>query len=275
MKKLKSQFYIKNKEQVDVRYKKFKSLVNMSAKEMKAWKSNKCSKAASIKRLEVVNRVTRLLEKSKTFWTLKDYTDSAKVISYLSRAVAIKDSVKPATKLCRRGKNYYALKNWAFDRNKIKNLVRKNPNLRPPLYIDNIESFDNYFKQKSISKDLLGLTNSLDFDYNHKFNVNSRKYEYDINNILYGFLEKAEKSIYYHFNFNPLNQWKYEKDAKLPVTHDDNLAFMEEDSLFENDEPTFKFLFINNDNIRAIDIANDIMIIKRGILHSENIRPYN
>lgn len=91
----------------------------MSAKEMKEWKKQFCSKAASIKRLEVINRVTRLLEKNKTFWTYKDYTDAGKVISYLSRAIKIKDSIKPANKLCRRSKNYYALKNWAFDKDKL------------------------------------------------------------------------------------------------------------------------------------------------------------
>lgn len=90
----------------------------MSAKEMKKWKQQPCSKAASIKRLEVINRVTRLIEKNKKLWTYKDYKDAGKVISYLSRAKEIKDSPKPATKLCRKSKNYYALKNWAYDRDK-------------------------------------------------------------------------------------------------------------------------------------------------------------
>lgn len=113
-----SKFYENNKLEVDKRYRKFKSLVNMSAKEMREWKKEPCSKAASIKRLEVINRVTRLLEKDKKLWLYKDYKDSGKVISYLSRAKEIKDSIKPATKLCRKSKNYYALKNWAYDRNK-------------------------------------------------------------------------------------------------------------------------------------------------------------
>ena len=91
----------------------------MSAKEMKEWKKQFCSKAASIKRLEVINRVTKLLEKNKISWTYRDYTDAGKVISYLSRAKEIKDSIKPANKFCRRSKNYYALKNWAFDKDKL------------------------------------------------------------------------------------------------------------------------------------------------------------
>lgn len=113
-----SRFYLYNKELVDKRYRKFKSLVNMSAAEMKAWKKEPCSRVASIKIKEVISRVTRLLEKSKDTWALRDYIDSGKVISYLSRATAIKDSVKPASKNCPKGKNYYALKNWAFDRSK-------------------------------------------------------------------------------------------------------------------------------------------------------------
>jgi hypothetical protein len=111
-----SRFYLYNKEDVDKRFRKFKSLVNMSSEEMKRWKKDPCSKVASIKIKEVISRVTRLLEKDKISWTLKDYIDSGKVISYLSRATKIKDSIKPASKNCSRGKNYYALKNWAYDR---------------------------------------------------------------------------------------------------------------------------------------------------------------
>lgn len=111
-------YYQTNKLLIDKRYRKFKSLVNMSAKEMKEWKKQICSKAASIKRLEVINRVTRLLEKNKLSWTYRDYKDAGKVISYLSRAIEIKDSIKPASRICRKSKNYYALKNWAYDRDK-------------------------------------------------------------------------------------------------------------------------------------------------------------
>lgn len=113
-----SRYYLYNKELIDKRYRKFKSLVNMSAEEMKQWKKDPCSKVASIKIKEVITRVTRLLEKPKVTWTLRDYIDSGKVISYLSRATRIKDSIKPASrsKNCLKGKNYYALKNWAYDR---------------------------------------------------------------------------------------------------------------------------------------------------------------
>ncbi len=117
-----SKYYIYNKEEIDKRYRKFKSLVNMSYKEMNQWKKDPCSKVASIKIKEVISRVTRLLKKPKITWTLRDYIDSGKIISYLSRAIQIKDSIKPASKEknCLKGKNYYALKNWAYDRNKSK-----------------------------------------------------------------------------------------------------------------------------------------------------------
>jgi hypothetical protein len=115
-----SRFYIVNEELVNKRYKIFKSKINMSYAEMIKWKKEKCAYSASIKVSEVINRVTRLLKKQKESWTLKDYNDAGKVISYISRAVKIKDSNKPANKKkgCLKGKNYYALKNWAYDRNK-------------------------------------------------------------------------------------------------------------------------------------------------------------
>lgn len=115
-----TKFYSENKEEVDKRYRFFKSLVNMSYEEMKLWAKDPCSRAASIKVREVISRVTRLLKKPKETWTLRDYIDSGKVTAYLSRAKKIKDSVKPANKICSKGKNYYALKNWAFDRSKRK-----------------------------------------------------------------------------------------------------------------------------------------------------------
>lgn len=113
-----SPFYEKYKKEVDLRYKIFKQKVNMSYKDMVAWKKNKCSRAASIKIDEVINRVTRLLKKPKKTWTFKDYKDSYKVISYISRATKIIDSPKPAKKQwgCMKGKNFYALRNWAYDR---------------------------------------------------------------------------------------------------------------------------------------------------------------
>lgn len=133
-----SRFYKNNKILVDKTYRIFKSKVNMSYKEMVAWKKNKCSRAASIKIDEVINRVTRLLKKPKTTWTATDLRDSKKVISYISRAVKIKDSTTPAKRKwgCMKGKNFYALRNWAYDRDKEKR--KRNPIDDIDYYIDNL-----------------------------------------------------------------------------------------------------------------------------------------
>ena len=127
-----SSFYKNNKVLVDKQYRLFKSKVNMTYKEMVDWKKNKCSRAASIKIDEVIDRVTRLLRKPKTTWTLKDFTNSKKVVSYISRATKIQDSLTPAKRKwgCMKGKNFYALRNWAYDREKEKRKLRKNPKLK-------------------------------------------------------------------------------------------------------------------------------------------------
>lgn len=242
-----STYYTKNKILVDFRYKKFKSLVNMSAKEMKLWKKEPCSKAASIKRLEVINRVTRLVEKPKTFWNYKDFVDSAKVISYLSRATAIKDSIKPASKLCRRGKNYYALKNWAFDRAKVK---RRNPDLNTD---EGIREQLNYLAMNSEDV-ILNIQTGMDSNYNSLY----KKY--------HGIIKKLEKGIYpFTFQFNPLNQYLYKQ-----YNQEDELnsprsiyAYNEEHSItnlniFETDDiPTFEWKFTIS-KIDYIDNHNEL-----------------
>lgn len=247
-------YYTKNKEEVDKRYRKFKSLVNMSAKEMKAWKKEPCSKAASIKRLEVINRVTRLLEKPKVIWNRKDFIDSAKVISYLSRATAIKDSVKPASKLCRRGKNYYALKNWAFDRDKI----RRNPRSSRPTWIDK-----NYSEVKN------HLDWLIDKDVILKIYSGSNQ-GFTTYKSIYGILKKK---FIYSFQFNPLNQLKYEKlidkekiekikkfskTANLDHINEEHMM-MELEQEFQNNEPTFEFRFALTD-VSNIENDNEIYI---------------
>lgn len=123
-----SRFYKANKELVDKQYRIFKSKVNMTYAEMVAWKKNKCSRAASLDPLKVINRVTRLLKKPKVTWTKKDYEDSKMVTSYNSRSVKITESSIPAKPKwgCYRGKNYYAGKNWARDDDKNRK-KRKNP----------------------------------------------------------------------------------------------------------------------------------------------------
>lgn len=212
----------------------------MSAKEMKLWKKDPCSKAASLKRLEVVNRVTRLLEKPKTLWNSKDYTDSAKVISYLSRASAIKDSVKPASRTCRKGKNYYALKNWAFDRNKVK----KNPLIINTL--DITKELDNL-----IGQDVILLV----------------KKPFENYLIHYGTLQLASKKIpnkkLYSFQYNPMNQWKFQKLTKEEKENSNKAptgdyqgneiyGASESELAFMHDHPTVQFIF-SSDHVKSIN----------------------
>lgn len=109
-----TRFYKYNKKLVDERYKKVQRLMNMSVEEAKEWKKQPCSKAASIKRLEVINRAIRIRRKDKENWTSTDYRDAGKIISYISRAIWIEGNT-PANKECPETKNYYALKNWLRD----------------------------------------------------------------------------------------------------------------------------------------------------------------
>lgn len=109
-----TRFYKYNKKLVDERYKKVQRLMNMSVEEAEEWKKQPCSKAASIKRLEVINRAIRIRRKDKENWTSTDYRDAGKIISYISRALGIEGG-RSVSKECPETKNYYALKNWLRD----------------------------------------------------------------------------------------------------------------------------------------------------------------
>jgi hypothetical protein len=112
-------FYKNNKEKVDARYKKVQAMMNMSADEMRDLKTDPCSKKASIKRLEVINRCIRILETPKEHWTQRHWFEAGKIISYISRASQIQAS-KPVSRDCPLTKNDYALINWAYDPRKEK-----------------------------------------------------------------------------------------------------------------------------------------------------------
>jgi len=109
-----TRFYKYNKKLVDERYKKVQRLMNMSVEEAKEWKKHPCSKTASIKRIEVINRAIRIRRKNKEDWTSTDYRDAGKIISYISRALGIEGG-KSVSKDCPETTNYYALKNWLRD----------------------------------------------------------------------------------------------------------------------------------------------------------------
>jgi len=106
-------FYKDNKKSVDERYNKVHKLMNVSSDFMRKWKKHPCSKEASIKRLEVINRCIRILEKDKESWSYSDYRDAGKIISYISRASKITGG-KPVSEECPETVNTYALLNWAY-----------------------------------------------------------------------------------------------------------------------------------------------------------------
>jgi len=103
-------------EEIDETYTKYKASVNMSYSELKRWSENECSKKASLGR-DAINRNLKLLSTKKADWTSNDATEARKAIAYIARAIKQKQG-KNVSKECPYSKNYIALKNWAYDRNK-------------------------------------------------------------------------------------------------------------------------------------------------------------
>ncbi len=103
-------------EEIAETFKEYKASVNMSYSELKDWSETKCSKKASLGR-DAVNRNLKLLSKKKADWTSNDATEARKAIAYIARARKQKQG-KNVSKECPYSKNYIALKNWAYDRNK-------------------------------------------------------------------------------------------------------------------------------------------------------------
>ena len=103
-------------EEIDETYTEYKSSVNMSYSELKRWSETECSKKASIGRT-AINRNLTLLSKKKADWTSANATEARKAIAYIARAIK-QPQGKNVSKDCPYSKNYIALKNWAYDRNK-------------------------------------------------------------------------------------------------------------------------------------------------------------
>ena len=103
-------------EEIDETFTKYKSSVNMSYSELKRWGETECSKKASLGR-DAINRNLKLLSKKKADWTSNDATEARKAIAYIARAIK-QPQGKNVSKDCPYSKNYIALKNWAYDRNK-------------------------------------------------------------------------------------------------------------------------------------------------------------
>ena len=108
--------YNLTEEEIAETFKEYKASVNMSYSQLKDWSETKCSKKASLGR-DAVNRNLKLLSKKKADWTSNDATEARKAIAYIARARKQKQG-KNVSKECPYSKNYIALKNWAYDRNK-------------------------------------------------------------------------------------------------------------------------------------------------------------
>ena len=94
-------------------YSDYKKNTNMSASELREWRDNECSKAASLSRAPI-DRNIRLLSKNKDEWNARDIRDANRTISFVSRMRGVKDG-QPVNERCNKSKRYYSLKNWAFD----------------------------------------------------------------------------------------------------------------------------------------------------------------
>tara|TARA_R110002167_G_scaffold41794_2_gene127540 strand:- start:347 stop:805 length:459 start_codon:yes stop_codon:yes gene_type:complete len=103
-------------DEIDETFKEYKGSVNMSYSELKRWSETECSKKASIGRT-AINRNLTLLSKKKADWTSANATEARKAIAYIARARK-QEQGKNVSKDCPYSKNYIALKNWAYDRNK-------------------------------------------------------------------------------------------------------------------------------------------------------------
>ncbi len=113
LKELKNAF---SQEEIDETYTEYKASVNMSYSELKRWSESECSKKASIGRT-AINRNLTLLSKKKADWTSANATEARKAIAYIARAKK-QPQGKNVSEECHYSKNYIALKNWAYDRNK-------------------------------------------------------------------------------------------------------------------------------------------------------------
>ena len=105
-----------SQEEIDETYTEYKASVNMSYSELKRWSESECSKKASIGRT-AINRNLTLLSKKKADWTSANATEARKAIAYIARAKK-QPQGKNVSEECPYSKNYIALKNWAYDRNK-------------------------------------------------------------------------------------------------------------------------------------------------------------
>lgn len=101
-----------DEQEVDEVYKKYRTTVNMSASELRAWSKTDCSKKASQDR-SPIERNIKLLETPKSQWGASEVRQANRTISFVSRMRGVEDG-EPAEKGCP-SKKVISLKNWGYD----------------------------------------------------------------------------------------------------------------------------------------------------------------
>ena len=94
--------------------KRFRAATNMSFTELDKWSKNPASNLASMDR-RPIQRIKRLKKKPMSKWTISDYQDAVKVISYLARAKKITGGKYVYQNYTQ---NQVAMKNWGYDKRK-------------------------------------------------------------------------------------------------------------------------------------------------------------
>ena len=102
-------------EKIDLVYKKYHQLVNMSASELEKWSENPCSKGASLSR-GPIKRNLRLLRTPKAEWGATEVRSANRTVSFISRMKGAEqgEPVKVDGKTCP-SKRDISLKNWGFN----------------------------------------------------------------------------------------------------------------------------------------------------------------
>jgi len=107
---------------VDEVYKKFSSLVNMSASELEKWAESPCSREASLTRAPI-KRVLNLLKKKKDEWDANDVKQANRVISFISRMSGVEDSDN-VSEDCPYSKKQISLRNWGRKSIDMSNMIK-------------------------------------------------------------------------------------------------------------------------------------------------------
>lgn len=127
---------------------------------------------------------------------------------------------------------------------------------------------ENFYEYNKINNQLNKLIDNFVILKIPNLEASKHVWGYWIFNTFYGILKQKNKLLHqYSFQFNPLNQWRYQENARIPLTGDEDLAFLEEDAVFEHDGLTYEFEF-STKSIAAI-VNKNLIIINEEIFAKE------